>query len=98
MKTRLLIFVLFAFPSWGAGISAYPESIHLSGRNATQTLAVSAGERDVTAECTFELTNRSLAKVSAEGVLSALEDGKSSLTIRPISSRCGASATSLPDE
>ena len=65
MKTKLSIAVLWLIPSWAASISAHPEVIRLTGRNATQTLVVSAGERDVTAECTFELANPSLAKVSA---------------------------------
>jgi len=82
MKTKLLAAALAMLPLYGAGISAYPEAIHLTGRNATQTLAISAGERDVTAECTFELENRTLAKVSARGVVSAVEDGKGSLIIR----------------
>src|SRR5947209_8441959 len=86
MRTNLLIATLFAlpsaFPAWCAGISAYPAAIQLSGRNATQTLAISAEDRDVTSECTFAFANQSLAKVSAQGVVSAMEDGKSSLTIR----------------
>src|SRR6516165_9029655 len=82
MKTNIPIAALLALPMYAAGISVYPEAIHLTGRNATQNLAVSAGERDVTAECTFELGNRSLAKVSAQGMVTALADGKGSLTIR----------------
>lgn len=82
MKTKLLIAGLCSLPFWAAGISAYPEAVRLQGRNATQTLAVSSGEQDVTSQCTFDLANPSLAKVSAEGVVSALTDGKSNLTIR----------------
>ena len=82
MKTNIPMAALLALPMYGAGISVYPEAIQLTGRNATQHLAVSAGERDVTGECTFELANRSLAKVSAQGMITALADGKGSLTIR----------------
>jgi len=74
-------------PSWAASISVHPEVIRLTGRNAGQTLVVSAGERDVTAQCSFELANPSMAKVSAAGVVTALADGKSSLTIRCNSDR-----------
>ena len=82
IKTSLLVATLCSVNCWAAGISAYPAAIQLTGRSATQTLAVSAGERDVTAQCTFELANQSLANVSAAGVVSALADGKTSLTIR----------------
>src|SRR5215467_6618012 len=82
MRTKLPITAILALPLCAAGISVYPQAIHLTGRNATQNLAVSAGERDITAECTFELANRTLAKVSAQGMVSALADGKGSLTVR----------------
>ena len=80
MKTKLSIAVLWLIPSWAASISAHPEVIRLTGRNAGQTLVVSAGERDVTVQCSFELANPSLANVSAAGVVTALADGKTSLT------------------
>jgi uncharacterized protein YjdB len=86
MKTNLLMMAVLSTLSvagvWAAGISAYPGAVQLTGRNATQVLAVSAGERDVTAECTFELTNGAVAKVSKDGLVTAASDGKSSLTIR----------------
>jgi hypothetical protein len=82
MKTKIPVAAILALPLYAAGISVYPETIRLTGRNATQNLAVSAGERDVTDECTFEMANRSLAKVSAQGMVSALADGTGSLTIR----------------
>src|SRR5437016_4844041 len=82
MKTKLLIAALCSLPCWAAGIAAYPQEVRLQGRNATQTLAVSLGEQDVTPQCTFELANQSLAKVTAAGIVSALADGKSNLTIR----------------
>ena len=50
MKTNLLALIAVSIPTWGAGISVYPASISLAGRNASQVVAVSSGERDVTAE------------------------------------------------
>src|SRR5262245_53533592 len=49
----LLIAVIASATSASAAIFVYPSVVELNGRNATQVLAVSAGERDVTAECTF---------------------------------------------
>lgn len=77
-----LAIALMSPGAWAAGISAYPGAIELTGRNATQVLAVSAGERDVTPECAFELSNGTVAKVSKEGLVTATGDGKSNLTIR----------------
>jgi uncharacterized protein YjdB len=65
-----------------AGISVYPAAVQLTGRNATQVLAVSAGERDITNECTFELSNAAVAQVSKDGLITAAADGKTNLTIR----------------
>ena len=42
MKTKLSIAVLWLIPSWAASISVHPEVIRLTGRNAGQTLVVSA--------------------------------------------------------
>lgn len=70
-----------AIPAWPAGISAYPNVVQLTGRKATQVLAISTGERDVTSECTFSLANAAVATVSKNGLVTAIADGKSVLTI-----------------
>src|ERR1041384_6342691 len=77
-----LALALLAPSAWAAGISAYPSAIELTGRNATQVLAISAGERDVTSECTFELSNGAVAKAAKDGLITATADGKTNLTIR----------------
>src|SRR5215475_9871823 len=76
-----------------AGISVYPAAVQLTGRNATQVLAVSAGERDVTSECTFELSNAAVAQVSKDGLITAATDGKSNLTIHWKGERIVATVT-----
>ena len=82
MKTSFLSFCFATVPLWAAGISAYPPSIQLTGRNSTQVLAVSAGERDITAECSFELAKGSVATVSKDGLVTSTADGKSSLLVK----------------
>jgi hypothetical protein len=65
-----------------ADLAVYPPAVELCGRSATQVLAVTADGRDVTTECTFELSDGRAASVSKEGVLTALADGEASLTVR----------------
>lgn len=77
----LLAVLLFA-PNALADLSVYPPAVDLNGRNATQVLAVTAAGRDVTADCSFESVNGAVAKISRDGVVTALADGKSVLTIR----------------
>ena len=79
MKTRIITLFALSIPAWAAGITVHPSSITLTGRNATQVIAVSAGDRDVTAESTFRLTGG--ATVSQAGVVTSAADGKSSLTV-----------------
>src|SRR5205809_665781 len=81
MKTNFCALIIFSFPAWGAGVTVYPLSIHLTGRNASQTLAVSSGERDVTTECSFQMAAGAIATVSKDGLVTAAGDGKSSLTV-----------------
>ncbi len=81
MRTRLLILLAMATPAWAAGISVYPTSVHLLGADAQQVLTVSAAERDVTANCSFQLENTDVASVSEEGVLTATANGKTELAV-----------------
>lgn len=81
MKTSFLTLIVIWIPAWGAGISVYPPAVSLTGRGATQVIAVSSGERDVTAECSFALTNGAMATVSKAGLVSAAADGQSRITI-----------------
>jgi hypothetical protein len=73
--------VLIARPA-DAAISVYPPTVELNGRKATQVVVVMAGDRDVTAECRFESSNGQVADVSGAGVLTALADGESTVTVR----------------
>ena len=66
-------------------------SIDLTGRNATQVLAVSLDGRDVTAECTFVPADRTLLTVSKDALVTALADGRSNLKIT-----CGGSQATVP--
>src|SRR5262245_55679608 len=79
MKTEIVTLFALSLPAWAAGIAVYPPSINLTGLNATQVVAVSAGDRDVTAECTFRLTGS--ATVSNAGLVTSAADGKSSLPV-----------------
>jgi hypothetical protein len=81
MKIKAVALVVLCVPAWSADLVVYPPSIELTGRNATQVLAVSLGGRDVTAECTFTPVNRALMTVSKEAVVTAQADGKSSLKV-----------------
>jgi hypothetical protein len=81
MKTRLTILAV-SLPLYAANISVYPSSIHLTGRNATQIIAVSLADRDITSGCSFAMASSRVATVSPDGVITAIGDGKSSLTIR----------------
>ena len=81
MKINAVALVVFCVPAWSADLVVYPPSIELTGRNATQVLAVSLGGRDVTAECTFTPVNRALMTVSKDAVVTAQADGKSSLRV-----------------
>jgi len=78
---RIVTLIVASFPAWGAGITVYPPSISLTGRNASQVIAVSSGERDVTTECSFQLAHSAIATVSKEGLVTAAADGRSSLTV-----------------
>jgi hypothetical protein len=82
IRTILLLAALLVAPNALGEISVYPPAVDLNGRNATQVLVVNAAGRDVTSECSFELNNGSVASVSKDGVLTALADGKSVLTVR----------------
>src|SRR5262245_17568229 len=81
MRINFLALALVAIPAWSARLSVYPPSIKIAGGNANQVMAVSLGERDVTAECAFQLANSAIATVSKDGVVTAMADGKSSLTV-----------------
>jgi hypothetical protein len=80
---RISGFVLLAFslPAWSANPTVYPPSIELTGRNATQVLAVSLEGRDVTSECTFVPADQSLLTVSKKALVTAQSDGKSTLKV-----------------
>jgi uncharacterized protein YjdB len=80
MNKKALLFFALTVPAWSAGISIYPPSISLTGRNATQVVVVSAGERDVTAECSFQVADAGIASVSEAGLITASADGQSKLT------------------
>jgi len=88
IRTSLLFasFALLALPFLAAegvaAISVYPPAVELNGRNATQVVAVTADGRDVTAECQFEFVNGAIGRVSKEGVITALADGQSVVTVR----------------
>src|SRR5262245_42072498 len=69
-------------PAAAAGVSAYPSSILLQGEKATQTVVVSAGDRDVTGDCTFRISDASVASVSKQGVLTAAADGRATLEVQ----------------
>ena len=73
------------------GLTVYPPSIELTGRNATQVLAVSLEGRDVTAECTFAPADRALLTVSKEALVTAQADGKTTLKVS-----CGGSQAVAP--
>src|SRR5436305_15139667 len=81
MKTNLFASILFSLPALGAGVTVYPPSIQLTGRNASQVVAVSSGERDMTPECTFQVAASSIATVSKDGLVTAAGDGKASLAV-----------------
>ena len=77
----LLALSLLVSSGWTAAISTYPAAVQLTGRNSTQVIAVSAGESDVTAECALGISNAAVAKIS-DGVITAIGDGKTNLTVR----------------
>src|SRR4051812_6057967 len=81
MKTKLSALILLTISSCAASITVYPSTIQLTGRNVTQVVAVSSGERDVTPDCTFQIAAISIAMVSKEGLVTAAGDGKSSLAV-----------------
>src|SRR5438552_13880624 len=72
--------LLLSLPA-AAAITVYPPSISLTGRNASQLLAVSSGDRDITADCAFQLSNTAIASVSKTGLITAVADGRSTLTV-----------------
>ena len=72
--------LLLSVPA-AAAITVYPPSISLTGRNASQLLAVSSGDRDITADCAFQLSNTAIASVSKTGLITAAADGRSTLTV-----------------
>ena len=74
-----------------ASLTVYPPSIELTGRNATQVLAVSREGHEVTPECTFTPANPALLTVSKEALVMARDDGKSRLKVN-----CGGSQTIVP--
>ncbi|MEX2262670.1 MAG: DUF1553 domain-containing protein [Bryobacteraceae bacterium] len=79
MKTELLILTLSA-PLWAAKVSVYPPKVELFGRGATQVLAASLDDEDLTAGCSLASANPKV--VSAAGsVLTAVADGKTSVTV-----------------
>src|ERR1044071_7844796 len=78
---KALTLAVLAFPAWAAAISVYPPSINLTGRHAGQLLAVSSGERDITADCVFQLANPAIAAVSKAGLVPAAADGRSTVTV-----------------
>ena len=82
LRGLLPLAALSVAPAGAAALSAYPDAVQLTGRNATQVVTVSAGERDVTSECTFEVSNAAVAQVTKDAMVTAAGDGKSSLTIR----------------
>src|SRR5215472_3226701 len=81
MKIRDLGLFALSFPVWGAQLVVYPPSIELTGRNATQVLAVSLDGREVTSECRFTAADQALFTVSKEAVVTAHADGKSTLKV-----------------
>jgi hypothetical protein len=83
-RTLLAVWVLaiVASTNSAADLSVFPSAIDLNGRNATQVLAVTAEGRDVTAECSFELSDGQVASISKTGVVTALADGNATLTVR----------------
>lgn len=92
MTSKIFVLLAASAPAWGAaGISVYPPAINLIGRNATQVVAVSAGERDITAECSFRLGNAAVAQVSKDGLVSAAADGASQLAVQ-----CGSETARIP--
>ena len=81
MKIRALGLFALSFPVWGAQLVVYPPSIELTGRNATQVLAVRLDGREVTSECRYNASDQALLTVSKEGVVTAHSDGKSTLKV-----------------
>jgi len=79
--TEILALLAVSWSAWAAGISVYPPTVRLEGAKATQVLVVSAGERDVTAECVFRLADPAMASISKDGVLTAASDGKTTLSV-----------------
>ena len=71
MRIEFLCLLAACAPAWAAGISVYPRSVHLLGANATQVLVVNEGDRDITAECSFHLSNAAIASVSKDARLTA---------------------------
>ncbi|HKV53377.1 MAG TPA: DUF1549 domain-containing protein, partial [Candidatus Binataceae bacterium] len=82
---------VFSVPGWGASLMVYPSSIELTGRNATQILAVSREGHEVTAECTFTPDNPALLTISKEAIITAQADGQTRLKIS-----CSGSQTVVP--
>lgn len=68
-------------PALAAGISVHPPSVRLQGAKATQVLVVNAGDRDVTAECNFRVSDAAIASVLKDGLLTAAADGKTLLAV-----------------
>ena len=81
MKTNHFALIVLSLPAWGASVTVHPPSIQLTGRNASQVVTVSSGERDVTSDCTFQVGSAAIATVSKDGLVTAAGDGKSSLTV-----------------
>jgi hypothetical protein len=84
MMNKFIVLLSLLFPASlaQAAISVYPPKVELSGRDATQVLTISAGDRDVTAECTFEFSDGKIATVSKDGRITAAGDGQAILTVR----------------
>ncbi len=91
MRTNGLALLVLCLPAWSADLTVYPPSIELTGRNATQVIAVSREGRDVTAECTFTPANPALLTVSKDALVTAQADGKTSLKVS-----CGGSQAVAP--
>ncbi len=67
-------------------ISVYPERTHLRGKNARQTLLVTAlysngVERDVTGQAEFSTGSPQVVRISPEGLLSPLQEGMAQVQV-----------------
>src|SRR2546422_5072672 len=80
MKTNFFPLIVFSLPALAA-VTVYPPSVDLPGRNASQLVAVSSGDRDITADCAFQLSNTAIASISKTGLITATADGRSTLTV-----------------